>query len=263
MADSVKWIKMTTDLFNNRKIKQIRKMPEGDAIIGVWLQILCLAGELNNGGLVYFAQDIPYTDEMLATEFERPINIIRLALHTFEVFKMVYLTDDVICVSNWEKYQSTDKLEEIREKNRLRQQKYRENQKQLLSNVTVALPVTDSSISISSSNYKSNKDLKDIYGEFENVKLSIGEYEKLTEKFPNTYEEMIDNLSVYIKSKGDKYKSHYATILNWSRMESKKSSNPFKEAYLQEERNEQKRSNLPNGDNQNSLPRILPPDDRD
>jgi predicted phage replisome organizer len=261
MADSVKWIKMTTDLFNNRKIKQIRKMPEGDAIIGVWLQILCLAGELNNGGLVYFSQDIPYTDEMLATEFERPINIIRLALHTFEAFKMVYLTDDVICVSNWEKYQSTDKLEEIREKNRLRQQKYRENQKQLLGNVTVALPVTDSSISISNSISNSNKDLKDIYGEFENVKLSIGEYEKLTEKFPNTYEEMIDNLSVYIKSKGDKYKSHYATILNWSRMESKKSSNPFKEAYLQEERNEQKGNNLPNGDNQNSLPRILPPDE--
>ena len=118
MADSVKWIKMTTDLFNNRKIKQIRKMPEGDAIIGVWLQILCLAGDINNGGLIYFSQDIPYTEEMLATEFERPINIIRLALQTFEAFKMVCLIDEVICVSNWEKYQSNDKLAEIREKNR-------------------------------------------------------------------------------------------------------------------------------------------------
>ena len=95
---SVKWIKLSTDLFNNRKIKQIRKMPEGDAVIGIWLQLMCLAGDVNNGGLIYFSKDIPYTDEMLANEFDRPVNLIRLALKTFETFEMVYLTDNIICV---------------------------------------------------------------------------------------------------------------------------------------------------------------------
>lgn len=139
----VKWIKIVTDMFNNRKIKQIRKLPEGDAIIVIWLQLLCLAGQTNFNGMVYFSQDIPYTDEMLSIEFDRPINLIRLALKTFESFGMIEIIDDVLLVSNWEKYQSADKLEEIREQNRIRQQKFREKQKQLAeSNVTETLQIT-------------------------------------------------------------------------------------------------------------------------
>ena len=56
------------------------------------------------------------------------------------------------------------------------------------------------------------------YGFLHNVKLSNSEYEKLKNQFPD-YEEKIDNLSGYIASKGDKYKSHYLTILNWARKE--------------------------------------------
>ena len=142
MAD-VKWIKLSIGIFNNRKIKQIRKLPEGDAIIGIWLQILCLAGEINDNGMVYFSKDIPYTEEMLATEFDRPINIIKIALATFENFKMIEVFDNVLLVSNWEKYQSTGRLEEIREQNRLRQQRFRNKQKQLAdSNVTDNAKVT-------------------------------------------------------------------------------------------------------------------------
>ncbi len=57
------------------------------------------------------------------------------------------------------------------------------------------------------------------YGEFKNVILSDKEYEALKKKYPYTYETQIDNLSYYIKSKGDKYASHYATILSWERRE--------------------------------------------
>lgn len=58
-----------------------------------------------------------------------------------------------------------------------------------------------------------------IYGEFKNVKLTDQEYEKLKEKNLISY---IDKLSSYIASKGKKYKSHYATILNWNNKENKK-----------------------------------------
>ena len=40
----VKWIKITTDIFDNRKIKIIEKMPDGYAIIVAWVKLLCLAG---------------------------------------------------------------------------------------------------------------------------------------------------------------------------------------------------------------------------
>ena len=59
---------------------------------------------------------------------------------------------------------------------------------------------------------------KEKYGEFENVLLTNEEYHKLEESNLLPY---IEKLSSYIASKGKKYKSHYATILNWSRKEHK------------------------------------------
>lgn len=55
---------------------------------------------------------------------------------------------------------------------------------------------------------------KRLYGECQNVKLTEDEYNKLVEK---NYTGLIDELSLYIASKGDKYKSHYATILQWAK----------------------------------------------
>ena len=103
---------------------------------------------------------------------------------------------------------------------------------------------------------------KDIYGEFENVKLTVIEHEKLQERFID-YTDRIEALSLYMKSKGDKYKSHYATILNWARKEDIEQGNPFKNIYLQEVENDKKRSSLFNGDNQDSLPSLLPSNERD
>lgn len=66
------------------------------------------------------------------------------------------------------------------------------------------------------------KDSKgNMYGEFKNVRLKDGEYEKLKQKFPNDYAERIEALSVYMRSRGKTYKDHYATILNWARKEQK------------------------------------------
>lgn len=68
-------------------------------------------------------------------------------------------------------------------------------------------------------NSKKENNKRKKYGSFENVNLTDEEYEKLKNKF-NDYQDKIENLSNYIASKGDKYKSHYATILNWARKDS-------------------------------------------
>lgn len=128
MAD-VKWIKIATNMFDNRKIKLIDSMPDRDAIIVIWYKLLCLAGNCNDGGIVYFDKSIPFTDEMLSTIFNRPLNTIRLALETFKKFKMIDIVDDFIQISNWEKYQNTDKLETLKEANRERQKRFYEKKK--------------------------------------------------------------------------------------------------------------------------------------
>lgn len=117
----VKWIKVSTDMFNNnRKIKQIELMPEGDAILVIWLKLLLLAGNINDGGAIYLTPEIPYTDEMLANELRKPLTTVRLALSVFERYGMIEIVDDILMLSSWEKYQNTDKLAELRAKDRER-----------------------------------------------------------------------------------------------------------------------------------------------
>jgi predicted phage replisome organizer len=133
----VKWIKVSTDMFeSNRKIKQIELMPEGDTILVIWLKLLLLAGNVNDGGNIYLTPEIPYTDEMLANELRRPLATVRMALSLFERFSMIEIIDDILHLSSWEKYQSTDKLAEIREQTRKRVAKCRENKRLAECNVT-------------------------------------------------------------------------------------------------------------------------------
>lgn len=121
----VKWIKIATEIFDNRKIKQIESLPDGDSVIIIWFKLLCLAGNINDNGMVHFTQEIPYTEQMLATQFNRPLSTVQMSLRTFEKFGMIEIINDILKISNWEKYQNVDKMNEIREYNRLAQQRHR------------------------------------------------------------------------------------------------------------------------------------------
>ncbi len=143
MAD-VKWIKIVTDVFDDEKMLLIDGLPEHDGIIVIWFKLLCMAGKQNNGGVFMLNDKIAYTDEMLATIFRRPIATVRLALKTFEQFGMIEIVNNTITIPNWEKHQSLDKLEQAREKTRLRVKAHREKQKALTEcNTNCNATVTD------------------------------------------------------------------------------------------------------------------------
>lgn len=61
------------------------------------------------------------------------------------------------------------------------------------------------------------------FGEFHNVMLTEEEQLRLYEKVDNAAE-LIEELSQYLASSGRRYKSHYATLLNWSRRHSEESA---------------------------------------
>ncbi|MDA1758155.1 phage replisome organizer N-terminal domain-containing protein [Bacillus cereus] len=132
MAD-VKWIKLSTSMFEDEKIRLIESLPDADTLLIIWIKLLSQAGRTNANGYIFLSENIPFTEEMLSTLFNRPIATVRLALQTFKQFGMIDITDDqYICISNWEKHQNVDGLEKIREQNRLRKQKQREKEKQFL-----------------------------------------------------------------------------------------------------------------------------------
>lgn len=129
----VKWIKLSTQMFEDEKIKLIEALPNADTILIIWVKLLAQAGKTNATGYIYLNENIPFTDEMLATIFNRPITSVRLALNTFEQFGMIEINDqNFISISNWEKHQNVDGLEKIREQNRIRKQRERERKKNLI-----------------------------------------------------------------------------------------------------------------------------------
>lgn len=169
MSD-VQWIKLSINMFSDEKIRLIRTMPEGEAIVLIWVQLLCLAGKTNDSGSIYIGQNLYYTDEMLASLFDQKINVMRIALDTLEQFGMIEVGDNgVIDIVNWEKHQNVEGMERIRLQNRKRKQRFDMKKKierlgydpeadevphkvgelkdyvdELESNVTVTLPVTES-----------------------------------------------------------------------------------------------------------------------
>ena len=126
----IQWIKLSVNMFDDEKIKLIRTMPEGNNIVLFWIQLLCLAGKINDGGMVYFGQNLAYSDEMLSTILNIPLNVVRSGLKTLDQFGMIEISDDgVIDITNWEKHQSTDKMNQMKVRNRERQQRYYYRQK--------------------------------------------------------------------------------------------------------------------------------------
>jgi predicted phage replisome organizer len=240
MAD-VKWIKITTDIFDDEKILLIESLPDSYAIITVWFKLLCLAGKQNNSGVFMLGQ-IAYTDKMLATIFRMKESTVTMALQTFEQFGMIEIIDGVITIPNWGKHQNLDQLESKKEYMRNYMKDYREKQKLLTGKTTCktnskanvsqadkdidkeldkeldsiinnTIPDSDESVPASP---KKSKPVKHKFGEFKHVMLTEKEHDNLANSFGfELRDKAIKFLDEYIEEKGYKSKSHNLAIRRW------------------------------------------------
>lgn len=233
----VKWVKIMTDMFDNRKIKHLRHLPEGNNIVLIWVMLLTMAGRCNAGGMIFLTENIPYTPKMLADELGFEENTVRMALKALEEFNMITTDHAHFAIAGWNEYQNIEGMDKIREQNRLRKAAQRARAKQQ------ALPPAscDSHVTVTQSHAadidrdidkEEEKDICDSvpesppapqakpkkhkHGEYQNVLLTDDELQKLKDSFFD-WEERIERLSGYIASTGKRYKSHYATIRNWAK----------------------------------------------
>ncbi|KUR61206.1 phage replisome organizer N-terminal domain-containing protein [Bacillus sp. AM 13(2015)] len=145
----IKFVKLSTNMFDDEKIKLIEQMPESDTLLIIWVKLLAQAGKTNASGYIYLSENVPYTEEMLSAIFNRPLGVVRMALNTFKQFGMIEINDNhYISICNWEKHQNVDAMNKIREDTRKRVAKHREKQKALaletIGNVTCNVTVTQS-----------------------------------------------------------------------------------------------------------------------
>lgn len=147
MAD-VKWIKIVTDIFDDDKIRYIESTPNGDETIVIWFKLLCLAGKTTTTGLLMMTDRIAYTDEMLASVFNRKHKSVMLALNLFEELEMIERFDNKILIANWSKHQTLDKIETKRIKDREYQKNRRNELKKSYDNRTTIVEQTNDNRSL-------------------------------------------------------------------------------------------------------------------
>ena len=155
MANEVKWIKITTDMFDNRKIRHLRRLPDGNNIVLIWVMLLTMAGRCNSGGMIFLTENIPYTPKMLADELDFEESTVLLALEALERLEMIVTDHGFFVIAGWEEHQNIDGMERLKEQKRLAQKRYREKQKALTSSVG---DITEISRVISRDNTEEDKE---------------------------------------------------------------------------------------------------------
>lgn len=227
----VKWIKITTNIFDNEKIQFIEELPEADTIIVIWFKLLTMAGKKNDSGLIYITKDIPYNENMLVKVIKRPYNIIKLALETFIKLNMVEIQNDFIAISNWEKHQNVEGMEKLKEQWRAASKKYRLKQKEKLELTTTSYDGhkmisyddhTTDKIRLDKTRKEKNKKEKIEYDT--NVFLTEEEYEKLITLYgKEKVDDKISDMSAYIiNSRPKGYKDCYLALNSWLKKDKEK-----------------------------------------
>ncbi len=249
----VKWIKITTDIFDDEKILLVESLPDAYAIITVWFKLLCLAGKQNNSGVFMMSNKIAYTDKMLATIFRMKEATVTMALQTFEQFGMIELVDGVITIPNWDKHQSLDAYEKKKKRDKLYQQKRRANQRALIQkssdkssdivvsekereeekekerekeeDVAVATGKTDSDTDTDTDS-ENEIDPESVLQAFRYGNIHLTDYQigDLIDKMGGNYKTFdvyVDRLSEWKADKGATFTNDYEMILKWYKKDAK------------------------------------------
>ena len=134
----MQWIKVFTDIFSNPKMQLLLKERDGDTYFRVWIQLLTLAGTSELDGKIMISETTPMSVESLAAITHKSCKKIQNILDKLIHFEMIICENNIYKIKNWDKYQSADKYEIVKEQNRERQRRFRENQKNE-NNVDVTL----------------------------------------------------------------------------------------------------------------------------
>ena len=137
----LQWFKVESNIFSNRKIQILLKLPDGDTYFRVWMHLIALAVECNNRGRLEISTNNPMTIQNFSKIMGKSNKKIEKILEKFLELEMLVKEGETFLIKNWDKYQSIEKYENYQNRSRERQRRYREKIKSEIekSNVTVTL----------------------------------------------------------------------------------------------------------------------------
>ena len=224
------WVKIYCDKWLEGTISE-----ESIQLRGIWVTLLALAGngKYGDSGEIKALEGVGFNDKQLAAMLKVSVNLWVAAkkqlIKTDRIIEQLPKSDAkkegqlqkeggkkagqlplVIAIANWNKYQSEYE----------RTSKYR-------TKSTTNATTDDTGGEDRGENRENNiKENQRVHGQFKNVFLTEPELTKLQERWPAgtrpmDYQDRIEELSEAMQSKpalAKRYKSHYATILSWSRI---------------------------------------------
>ena len=125
----IQWFKVESNIFSNRKIRIVLKLPEGDTYFRVWMQLIALAVECNNKGRLEIGENNPMTIQNFSKIMGKSNKKIEKILEKFLELEMLVKEGETFLIKNWDKYQSIEKYEKYQKQGRERQRRYREKHK--------------------------------------------------------------------------------------------------------------------------------------
>lgn len=221
------WLKLKEDFFDEKQIKYLSKLPEGDKLVITYLKMQLKS--LRTDGFIKYDKILPSNEEELAMILDEEINIVKLTLGALVQSKAIEILDDgsfyMIAMQELigKEGESAERVRKFRE---------RHKQKLLQSNASVTECNTEIEIEEEKEQelYSPKKPKKNVekktekYGQYQNVFFTEEQYQKLKNEFPNDYEKRIENLDDYMQSHGAKYKDCLATIRAWAKKEKNKNT---------------------------------------
>ncbi|MBR3843882.1 MAG: phage replisome organizer N-terminal domain-containing protein [Clostridia bacterium] len=121
---TAKWIKLPNDFFHGLKTEQLQCQPRGKEIVLFFLELLCLASRLDQGG-VFLSANTPLTEKDFSAILKRRESFVKNALELLLKFGLIDKENKMYFIAEWYDYESEDRLEKLRAYDRVRKRKAR------------------------------------------------------------------------------------------------------------------------------------------
>ena len=237
MADNKKYyyLKLKENFFDSDSMVLLESMQDGILYSNILMKMYLKS--LKNNGKLVLNDAIPYNTQMIATVTRHQVGTVEKAIEVFEQLGLIDILDGgTIYMSDIELFVGKSSTEGDRKRAERMKLKHVENlalgqmsdihPPEIEIDIDIEKEIRDidniydcaEAQKAHKKQVKKEKPTKHKYGESNNVLLTDDELDKLKDKFPD-WEDRIERLSGYVESKGAKYKSHYATIINWARRE--------------------------------------------
>lgn len=227
------WIRLQEDFFQSKEMKKLRKIAGGAVYTVIYLKMQLLA--MKSGGKLFWdGVEETFAEEIALVIDEEPENVAATLVFLEKTGLAVRMSDSEMFLPEVEKNTGSEtKWARYKREDRAKIGQC-PTPVQLPSNACPTEIEKEIDIDIEIDKEKKNKRKeadassrprpeKHKHGEYMNVLLTDVELEKLQTEFPNDWQQRIDSLSRYMKSKGTVYKDHLATIRNWARRDAEKS----------------------------------------